>query len=606
MSKFIEAVKSAASVLPVGDNRKIVTVSLVQVSLSFLDLLGVALIGVIGALSVTGIRGTDVGDRTATVLRYLQLENIGFYNQIVVLAILAAFLLISRTVLSMYFTQRYLRFLATRSAAISTTLFSKLISQNILLVQKRNTQETLFIVTEGVRRITIGILGSIVFLISDLSLLVVLTAGLFFLDPIVAIVTFGLFAGVALVLQKKMSGRSRYLGKVNSELSIKSNRNIIEALNSYRESIVRNRRDYYAKRIQSQRLELSFNDAQLAFLPMISKYVLESAVVLGAFLVAGLQFALNDSRQAIATLTIFLAAGSRIGPAIMRIQQGFIQIGVSIGTAQPTLDLISELNSVERIPETDDVLETSHEGFSSDIKVSDLTFSYEPVGNETISKVSFELKPGQTLAIVGTSGSGKTTLVDLLLGILEPSDGEVLISNHKPIDAISLWPGAISYVPQNVALIEGTIRENVCMGFPPEQVNDDLVYRAINGASLTRFIADSELGLDTQVGEVGSKISGGERQRIGIARALLTNPKLLILDEATSSLDGETEAAITESIQLIKGKVTIVMIAHRLSTVRNADLVLYLENGRVLSLGSFEHVRREIPNFDTQAKLMGL
>jgi ABC-type multidrug transport system fused ATPase/permease subunit len=144
------------------------------------------------------------------------------------------------------------------------------------------------------------------------------------------------------------------------------------------------------------------------------------------------------------------------------------------------------------------------------------------------------------------------------------------------------------------------------MGFPPEQVNDDLVYRAINGASLTRFIADSELGLDTQVGEVGSKISGGERQRIGIARALLTNPKLLILDEATSSLDGETEAAITESIQLIKGKVTIVMIAHRLSTVRNADLVLYLENGRVLSLGSFEHVRREIPNFDTQAKLMGL
>jgi ABC-type multidrug transport system fused ATPase/permease subunit len=606
MKKYREAVKSAASVLPEGDNRKIVTVSLVQVSLSFLDLLGVALIGVIGALSVTGIRGTDVGDRTATVLRYLQLESIGFYNQIVVLSILAAFLLISRTVLSMYFTQRYLRFLATRSAAISTTLFSKLISQNILLVQKRNTQETLFIVTEGVRRITIGILGSIVFLISDLSLLVVLTAGLFFLDPIVAIVTFGLFAGVALVLQKKMSGRSRHLGKVNSELSIKSNRNIIEALNSYRETIVRNRRDYYAKRVQSQRLELSLNDAQLAFLPMISKYVLESAVVLGAFLVAGLQFALNDSRQAIATLTIFLAAGSRIGPAIMRIQQGFIQIGVSIGTAQPTLDLISELNSVERIPETDDVLETSHEGFSSNIKVSDLTFSYEPVGNETISKVSFELKPGQTLAIVGTSGSGKTTLVDLLLGILEPSDGEVLISNHKPIDAISLWPGAISYVPQNVALIEGTIRENVCMGFPPEQVNDDLVYRAINGASLTRFIADSELGLDTQVGEVGSKISGGERQRIGIARALLTNPKLLILDEATSSLDGETEAAITESIQLIKGKVTIVMIAHRLSTVRNADLVLYLENGRVLSLGSFEHVRREIPNFDTQAKLMGL
>jgi ABC-type multidrug transport system fused ATPase/permease subunit len=334
--------------------------------------------------------------------------------------------------------------------------------------------------------------------------------------------------------------------------------------------------------------------------------VLESAVVLGAFLVAALQFALNDSRQAIATLTIFLAAGSRIGPAIMRIQHGLLQIGISIGTARPTLELITELNSAERIPETDDFLETSHEGFSSDIKVSDLIFSYDPIGKETISNVSFELQPGQTLAIVGTSGAGKTTLVDLLLGILEPTGGEVLISGYKPIETISRWPGAISYVPQNVSLIEGTIRENICMGFPAEQVDDELVYNAIHGASLSRFIDESELGLDTQVGEVGSKISGGERQRIGIARALLTNPKLLILDEATSSLDGETEAEITESIQLIKGKVTILMIAHRLSTVRNADQVLYLENGRVLSLGSFEHVRREIPNFDVQAKLMGL
>jgi ABC-type multidrug transport system fused ATPase/permease subunit len=606
MKKYIEAVKAAASLLPKGDKRKILTVSSVQVALSFLDLLGVALIGVIGALSVTGIRGIEIGDRTATVLRFLQLENIGFYNQIVALAILAVSLLISRTVLSMYFTKRYLRFLATRSALISATLFSKLISQNILLVQKKNTQETLFIVTEGVRRITIGILGSIVFLISDLSLLVVLTAGLFIVDPIVAIVTFILFGGIALLLQKNMSGRSRNLGKSSSELSIKSNRNIVEALNSYREIMVRDRRDYYAKRIQAQRLELSLKDAEIAFLPMISKYVLESAVVLGAFLVAALQFALNDSRQAIATLIIFLAAGSRIGPAIMRIQQGLIQISISIGTARPTLDLISELSEVERIPETDNVLETSHEGFSSSIKVSDLTFSYNPRGKETISNISFEIKPGQTLAIVGTSGSGKTTLVDLLLGILEPSGGEILISSHKPVDTIARWPGAISYVPQNVSLTEGTIRENICMGFPPEEVDDALVYQAIQGASLSRFIGESQLGLDTQVGEVGSKISGGERQRIGIARALLTNPKLLILDEATSSLDGATEAEITESIQLIRGKVTIVIIAHRLSTVRNADIVLYLEKGHVLSLGSFEHVRREIPKFDIQAKLMGL
>jgi ABC-type multidrug transport system fused ATPase/permease subunit len=606
MKKYIEAVKSASSVLPKGDKSKIVTVSIVQVSLSFLDLLGIALIGVIGALSITGIQGAQVGDRSATVLRLFFLENFSLYNQVVILAVISVLILTARTLLSMYFSRRYLRFLATRSAGISSNLFAKLISQSIVEVQKRNTQETLFIVTEGVRRITIGILGNIVLLISDLSLLIVLTLGLFYLDPIVAFVTLILFIGVAAILQRRMSNRAQNLGKRNSELAIKSNRNIVESLSSFRESFVRNRRAYYAKRVESQRLELSLNDAQLAFLPLISKYVLESAVIIGAFLVCALQFAFNDSRQAIATLTIFLAAGSRIGPAVMRVQQGLIQIGIAIGSAKPTFELIKELKNVERILDSSDLFEFNHFDFDASMRVSNLSFSYGPTGPETISSVSFHLTAGQTLAIVGSSGAGKTTLVDLLLGVLQPRSGEVLISGHPPLEAISRWPGAISYVPQNVAVVEGTLRENICLGFPIESLDNELLLNSIERASLSSFVSQSPLGLEAQVGEVGSKISGGERQRIGIARALLTNPKLLILDEATSSLDGETEAKVNESIQSMKGHVSVVIIAHRLSTVRNADLVMYLEKGRVLSLGSFEHVRRAIPNFDIQAKLMGV
>jgi ABC-type multidrug transport system fused ATPase/permease subunit len=606
MKKYIEAVKSASSVLPKGDKSKILTVSMVQVSLSFLDLLGIALIGIIGALSITGIQGRQVGDRSATVLRLFSLETLSLYNQVLVLAILSVLILTARSLLSMYFSRRYLRFLATRSAGISSNLFSKLISQSIVETQKRSTQENLFIVTHGVSQITIGILGNLVLLISDFSLLIVLTLGLFYLDPIVAFVTLILFVGVAAILQRRMSSKAQNLGKRHSDFSIKSNRNIVESLSSFRETFVRNRRAYYAKKIESQRLELSLNDAQLVFLPLISKYVLESAVIIGAFLVCALQFAFNDSRQAIATLTIFLAAGSRIGPAILRVQQGLIQIGVAIGSAQPTFELIEELKYVERIPHTSDSFKTNHLDFNASMKVSNLSFSYDPTGPKTISDISFELPAGQTLAIVGTSGAGKTTLVDLLLGILQPSSGEILISNCKPSEAISRWPGAISYVPQSVAIVEGTLRENICMGFSQEEIDNSFLQSAITGASLDTFVSQSPLGLESQVGEVGSKISGGERQRIGIARSLLTNPKLLILDEATSSLDGETEAMITDSIQSMKGKVTLVVIAHRLSTVRNASLVLYLDKGKVLSLGTFEHVRKAIPNFDIQAKLMGL
>lgn len=606
MNKYFEAVRASASILPKGDKRKIFAVTIVQVALSFLDLVGVALVGIVGAISITGIQSQQPGKRTEQVLSFLHLGNLDFYRQVIALSILSAIFLIGRTILSMVFTRKYLRFLGNRSALITSTLFSRLISQNILEVQKRNTQETLFLLTEGVKRITVGVLGNFVFLVADLSLLTVLTLGLLLLDPIVAIVTFLLFGSVAVILHYSMAKKSQRLGRFNSEISISSNKHIVEAINSYREMYVRDRKSFYAETIEAERYKFSVNDAHLAFMPMISKYVLESAVVVGAFLIAGLQFALNDARHAIATLAIFMAAGSRIGPAIMRVQQGLIQIGISIGSAEPTLSMARDLESSEITFSSVENLDIEHSGFTPSIKAEKLNFTYPNSPKPGIQDISFEIESGKSLAIVGSSGAGKTTLVDLLLGILNPSSGSVLIGGCSPGDAIKRWPGSISYVPQDVAIIDGTIRENICMGFRVGQISDAQLWKALENARLLEFVKSLPGGLDSEIGDKGSKISGGERQRIGIARALLSNPKLLVLDEATSSLDGGTEAEISESIQLIKGKVTVVMIAHRLSTVRNSDQVMYLDSGRSLIIGSFDEVRQKIPNFDTQARLMGL
>ncbi len=606
MIKYFEAVRASASMLPSGDKRRIIAVTVVQIALSFLDLIGVALVGIVGALSITGIQSQKPGNRTEQVLSFLHLGSLDFYTQVVALSILSAVFLVGRTVLSMIFTRRYLRFLGNRSASITSQLFARLIAQNILEVQKRNTQETLFLLTEGVRRITVGILGSVVFLVADISLLVVLTMGLLILDPIVAMVTFVLFGFVATILHFSMAKKSQKLGKYNSAISISSNKHIIEAINSYREMYVRNRRSYYAKTIEAERYKLSINEAHLAFMPMISKYVLESAVVIGAFAIAGLQFAFNDARHAIATLAIFMAAGSRIGPAIMRVQQGLIQIGIAIGSAEPTLKMARELHGVDLPPNSENSLNLTHFGFVPKVRVNNLSFTYPKSPCVGIDKVSFVVEPGKSLAIVGSSGAGKTTLVDLILGILNPSVGLVEISGVSPSEAIAKWPGSISYVSQDVAILDGSVRENICMGFSPGEISDIQVWQSLEDAKLFSFVHSLPDGLDSQLGDKGSKISGGERQRIGIARALLTNPKLLILDEATSSLDGSTEAEISESIQQIKGKVTVVMIAHRLSTVRNADEILYLENGQSLAMGTFDEVRARIPNFDSQAKLMGL
>jgi len=193
-----------------------------------------------------------------------------------------------------------------------------------------------------------------------------------------------------------------------------------------------------------------------------------------------------------------------------------------------------------------------------------------------------------------------------LLGVLTPISGNVKISNVAPLVAVVKWPGAVSYVPQDVTISNGTIKENVSLGFSSEFVSDEMVWDALDIAQLSDFVKQLPDKLDTKVGERGTKISGGQRQRLGIARAMFTKPKLLVLDEATSSLDGQTESDISDAINILKGDVTVVMIAHRLSTVRHADMVVYLEQGKILAQGTFEEVRAQVPDFDKQAQLMGL
>jgi ABC-type multidrug transport system fused ATPase/permease subunit len=223
-----------------------------------------------------------------------------------------------------------------------------------------------------------------------------------------------------------------------------------------------------------------------------------------------------------------------------------------------------------------------------------------------VKNISFGLEYGECFALLGISGAGKTTLIDVLLGVLTPDSGTVKISGHEPLDSIVKWPGAISYVPQDVNITNGTIRENVAMGYLPEFVSDERVWESLKIAHLDSFVNSLPDKLDTKVGERGTRISGGQRQRLGIARAMFTNPKLLVLDEATSSLDGKTESDISDSITELKGTVTVILIAHRLSTVVNADHILYINQGKILARGTFEEVRRIVPDFDHQAGLIGI
>ena len=596
----------SARVLTRSDQKKTLAFVILQISLGIFDLLGVAAIGVLGALAVSGVKSGSNGSRVNWVLENLRLDEFTFQQQTAVLAVLSVGLLLLRTFFSVIVSRRILFFLSGRGARISSMLVGKLLSNSILVVNKRSIQSTVYSLTEGVNAITIGVLSSTIIAIADGSLLILLTLALFIADPGLAILSTILFSGIALTLHHQQSVRAKIIGEEFSYLSIKSNEKISEVLSSYREAVVRDRRAYYSNEIGSLRLKLAKVTAEKGFMPNLSKYVIESGIIVGALISAAIQFITDDAVRAVATLSIFIAAGTRIAPALLRVQQNLIQVKNSLGTANPTLDLIDELINSPEQQFTEGEMEFTHEGFVPGFTFNEVSFKYPGKNVDALSMVDLRVEPGTVLALVGPSGGGKTTFVDLLLGILQPSLGSVAISGLPPLEAITSFSGAIAYVPQNVYIADGSIRHNVALGYPESQVDDADVLDALELAHLSEFASAQAKGLDENVGENGNRLSGGQRQRLGIARALFTKPKLLILDEATSALDGQSEAEISEALSNLKGFTTLVVIAHRLSTVRDADHVLYVDSGRVTAQGTFDEIRRLVPDFDNQAKLMGL
>jgi ABC-type branched-subunit amino acid transport system ATPase component len=300
---------------------------------------------------------------------------------------------------------------------------------------------------------------------------------------------------------------------------------------------------------------------------------------------------------------VFIAAGTRIAPALLRIQQGILIIRNSLGTAVSTIQLIRDLK--EEPDNFSSTLLGTDEPFTPIVVLKNLSFQFPNANEQLLNNISLDIAEGSRVAIVGPSGSGKSTLVDIMLGIIPPTKGEATISNVLARDASREWPGKIGYVPQDVWLFDGTLRENILLGWQKSISDSDLEW-VVQQSNLTEMLKDLPLGLNTVIGSSGQSLSGGQRQRIGIARALLTKPQLLVMDEATSSLDSSSESLITNAISNLQNDTTVIMIAHRLASIMSFERIIYLDQGQVLADGTFQEVRFAIPDFDRQADLLGL
>jgi ABC-type multidrug transport system fused ATPase/permease subunit len=607
----ISILRASFGLLDTAQRKKFCYYGVLQLSTSILDLLGVFLFSVVvflGAKSSNFVNDPDEASSYSGVFGYLD-GAFGSQEEIIkYLIFFSIMFFICKNFISLFLLKFTIRSAASISAVISTRLASSLFDQQLSFIQKRSKQITAAAVTYSAAYAVVDILISGVILFSEIVLLFVLFAMLFVFDPLVTLLTIMYFASIFYFIQFKFLHKSTFFGEEKNLSDIKSIETVGEIYSLFREIRTRNKMDFFLEYFNDQRVRSSKANSSSVIAHQVPRYLFETSLIFGAAILAFFQFDRNDPQVAVTTFALFLVTGFRFMPSLLRIQSAVTTIRVSGGSAKVTIELSEELNSVAVVNSESDAasLRKISSDFVPSIEVENISFKHPGMSEFAVENVSFTLQPGESLAIVGPSGSGKSTLTDLLLGVNLPESGRISISGVNPSLAMQVWPGSIAYVPQVTSLINGSIKENVALGVPTLEIDEQRIWSVLRICELDKVIRGNDLSLDAPVGENGFRLSGGERQRLGIARALYTSPKLLVMDEATSAMDSQNEALISASMKNITQNVTTIFIAHRLSTVKDADKVLYLSEGRISGIANFQELRQIIPNFDKQAGLLGL
>ncbi len=601
---LIGQVRRTFSLIHKRNRLKFVLLTLLQASLGFMDLLAIIITGVFGYV---GSAYLNISTLSPTVIRYLDLVGLPVHDlgrTLVYLISVAVILMVGKSIFALLILKRTYRFLANRSAEISKILANRFMHSSQNVINSVSSQEATYAVSNGAN--TTEILGASTVIISEVFMLTLLSIFIIISDPILAVTLFLYFALLYGLTQRKLGRWTRDNSKIIAESGVGSAQTFQDGIALYKELFIANKLSFVVDGFSVFRSRIANSIANNQIVAYIPKFTFESALIVGTCLVGLEQVLLSSTSNAVATLIMFLTAGSRILPSLLRLQSASNSIQSGSGGADITFRLIKAMDEDVTNRKQFDLIPVSDKPFTPEVVISNLEFNYLNRENFAIKNLSLFVPEGTSLAIVGRTGSGKSTLVDLILGILEPKTGSITVGGVDPYTAIHSWPGAIGYVPQSVAFINGNVRENVAIGSDPKTSNDELIWACLRMAQLESLFKETGEGLETLIGERGIRLSGGQRQRLGIARALYSQPSLLILDEATSSLDAETEKAVAETIQNLSHKVTMIVIAHRIATVKELDQVIYLEDGALISKGTFNEVRVAVPQFERQAKLLGL
>jgi ABC-type multidrug transport system fused ATPase/permease subunit len=582
----------------------------VQVISTALDVLAILLIGILTTTGITYVQG-----KSASFPTYLEqspiLSGRTFETQFAILSGAIVLLFFARTCVLLIGTKRILRFLGELSSEVSNNIVKKLFAMRVGFVTSRNPQDTLFAISSGIDNLILFFLGSWVLIATELIFLVVVTTSLLILDPLVGFIALSLFCVAGLIIQKRYGKIAARLSNESTSLSLAFNQRILENLLLFRDLELRGSKNSAIKGIDEIRRKYLHIRATLSFLPSQNKYLFEFVMIFAGAVVGLVQISNKSATEAIGSLVVFLAASSRILPSVIRAQNYALIIKQSRASAHPTTSLLNAFAHEEVVTEKhrSEGSEIAIDGnlkFSPQVELKNVSFQYESSNTSVLDDITLKINCGDFVAIVGDSGAGKSTLVNLILGFHRPTGGKVLVSGLPPEVAVRNWPGKVSYVPQELFLMEGSLEQNIKLDFSSTNEGALDLKGLLRDTLLLQDVESMKDGTESIVSEHRNRLSGGQKQRLAIARALYTRPELLVLDEATSSLDAVTEDLISSAIYKKTESRTLIVIAHRLSTVKKADLVVFLNKGKIEASGTFDYVRKKVPKFDEQARLLNL
>lgn len=525
------------------------------------------------------------------------------FNGVIIAILVICGLMIAKgflaTLVMWWGTRRVIRY----QVAIGDRLFRAYIHAPWTLRLKKNSSDMLRFSDGGVDVTINTFLLPGATLLGEAVSLVVVVSTLAIVQPGIAVITLGYMLLLGAVLYLWIAKHARIAGDVNLKATIRTSRLILEIMSTMKEIALRNREDTVADVVEASRRESSRARANTYFLGQVPRYVLESGIIGGFLVIGGAGFLIGGQQAAITAVALFGLAGFRMAPSVTRFQSIMSAMLASAAYPRRVLDELHETEALVATSSGRASLPVPEQPRA--IVVDNVTFRYSLDAAPAVRGVSLEIPFGSFVAFVGSSGSGKSTMVDLLLSLLEPTDGTIRIDDVPLAKLTHAWRDRVGYVPQDVALFDSSIAENVALTWSMDY-DAERVQHALEQAHVWDIVAKRDGGIESQVGERGLSLSGGQKQRLGIARALYTDPLVLVMDEATSALDTKTEAAVSESIADLSGDRTLIVVAHRLSTIRHADRIFFMRDGEVMAQGTFDELVASVPDFAHQAALAGL